>query len=376
MVRKSVFSVIALVFFMLGCSSDNNTNDEGANGGKDSFDRKALLTNIADNIAIPAYQKFSEDITALKASTSNFVTTANASNLVALRQSWITAYTSWQSVGMFQIGKAEELSLRNFMNVYPVTVSDIESNVTSGSYDLTSVTKQDEQGFGALDYLLNGLSDTDAGIVEFYTTNPNASGYKKYISDLVNRMDDLTKQVLADWKNGYRDTFVNNNGSSATSSLDKIVNDFIFHYEKHFRAAKIGIPAGVFSGTPLDTKVEAFYKKDVSKALFNTSLTALQDFFNGKHFASTTTGESLKTYLDFLNTIKNGENLSLLINNQFEASKKKAASLDNDLSNQVRSNNTLMLETYEELQKNVVLLKVDMLQAISVSVDYVDADGD
>jgi hypothetical protein len=35
-----------------------------------------------------------------------------------------------------------------------------------------------------------------------------------------------------------------------------------------------------------------------------------------------------------------------------------------------------MLLTYDELQKNVVLMKVDMLQAMNVSVDYVDADGD
>jgi hypothetical protein len=35
-----------------------------------------------------------------------------------------------------------------------------------------------------------------------------------------------------------------------------------------------------------------------------------------------------------------------------------------------------MLQTYDELQKNVILLKVDMLQALNINVDYVDADGD
>jgi hypothetical protein len=35
-----------------------------------------------------------------------------------------------------------------------------------------------------------------------------------------------------------------------------------------------------------------------------------------------------------------------------------------------------MLETYNELQRNVVFIKVDMLQALSIDVDYVDADGD
>ncbi|WP_109851927.1 imelysin family protein [Aquimarina sp. AU58] len=372
--KKSLFLVLVALFFIAGCSSSDDSNDTG--GITDNFDRKALLTNIADNIVIPSYQSFSTDIIALRTATSTFVTTTDAANLVALRNAWIKAYTSWQSVSMFEIGKAEELSLRNFMNVYPVTVAEIETNITSGTYDFTSVTKQDEQGFGALDYLLNGLSTTDTGIVEFYTTNANAAGYKKYLSDLVDRMNNLTDEVLNAWKGSYRGTFISNSGSSATSSLDKLTNDFIFHYEKHLRAAKIGIPAGVFSGSPLDTTVEAFYKGDISKALFNANLSALQDFFNGKHFGSTTTGESLKTYLDFLNTIKNGEDLSTLINNQFNTARTKASSLDDDLSSQVRTNNTLMTQTYDELQKNVVFLKVDMLSAMSIRVDFVDADGD
>ena len=35
-----------------------------------------------------------------------------------------------------------------------------------------------------------------------------------------------------------------------------------------------------------------------------------------------------------------------------------------------------MLEVHDELQREVVLLKLDMLQALSISVDYIDSDGD
>ncbi len=38
--------------------------------------------------------------------------------------------------------------------------------------------------------------------------------------------------------------------------------------------------------------------------------------------------------------------------------------------------NVQMLTLYDEMQRLVVLLKVDMLQALSINVDYVDADGD
>jgi hypothetical protein len=35
-----------------------------------------------------------------------------------------------------------------------------------------------------------------------------------------------------------------------------------------------------------------------------------------------------------------------------------------------------MTLTYDELQKAVVLLKVDMVQKLNITIDYVDADGD
>ena len=50
--------------------------------------------------------------------------------------------------------------------------------------------------------------------------------------------------------------------------------------------------------------------------------------------------------------------------------------LDNDLNKQVIDDNIKMLDTYNELQKITVFLKTDMLSALNISVDYVDADGD
>ncbi|NRA94125.1 MAG: peptidase M75 superfamily protein, partial [Psychroserpens sp.] len=42
----------------------------------------------------------------------------------------------------------------------------------------------------------------------------------------------------------------------------------------------------------------------------------------------------------------------------------------------VETDNTKMTEAYDALQAAVVLLKVDMIQAMNISIDFVDADGD
>ena len=155
-----------------------------------------------------------------------------------------------------------------------------------------------------------------------------------------------------------------------------MVNDFMFYYEKALRAGKVGIPAGVFSSEPLPDRVEGLYREDVSRLLVLEALQASQDFFNGVAFESSTQGNSLKAYLDYLNAIKNGEDLAVLINNQFEAARMAILDLDENFSEQISTNNSKMLQAYDELQRNVVLMKVDMFQALSINVDYVDADGD
>ncbi|MEX2600297.1 MAG: imelysin family protein, partial [Balneolaceae bacterium] len=210
----------------------------------------------------------------------------------------------------------------------------------------------------------------------FYTTGDHAEGYRAYLTDLVTRIDNLTNEVLNHWETGFRNEFVSNSGNGANASVDLMVNDYIFYYEKALRAGKVGIPAGVFTGTPSGSHVEAVYRKNLSKELLLEALDATQRFFNGYHFSSTTTGESLASYLDYLNTMKQGSDLSTLINTQFESARSEIQALDNNFTMQIETDNPSMLSAYDELQRNVINLKVDMLQALDITVDYIDADGD
>ena len=61
---------------------------------------------------------------------------------------------------------------------------------------------------------------------------------------------------------------------------------------------------------------------------------------------------------------------------QFENAFNQLSQLDDNFVTQIEFNNTDMLLTYDAIQLLVVYFKVDMLQALGVSVDYVDADGD
>lgn len=365
---QSIFSLL-LIFVAISCGDSEPNNPQETS---DNFDRKSLLVDAVDGIIIPAYEDYVEKVKILNSDASIFTQQPDVDNLTKLRVSWLEAYKSWQYVSMFNIGKAEEIALRNFTNIFPTNSIEIEENISTGSYNLELPSKNDEQGFPALDYMIYGIGENDDEIVGKY----ESESYRTYLTDLTQKLEGMGVLVLEDWKNEYREIFITNDGSSATSSLNKMVNDYLFYYEKYLRAGKIGIPAGVFSGSPLSDRVEAFYAKDVSKQLFLTGLDATQRFFNGRDYNSGLPGTGLKDYLDYLKTIKGGADLSVLINDQFDATRTVAESLNTNFTEQIESDNVKMLETYDALQKNVVYLKVDMLQTLNIKIDFVDADGD
>jgi predicted lipoprotein len=364
---------IAFLAFIVIALSSCTSEDDGSTGNEETnFDRKAMMVNLADNIIIPALEDLEVKLIQLNADRLEFTNNPNQANLEVMRSSCLEAYKTWQYVEMFNIGKAEEILYAFQMNIYPTNVTDIENNISNGSYDLTSANNNDAVGFPAVEYMMYGLATTDAGIVAKYSTDANAASNIKYLEDLTNQMKGLTSVVLNDWKTSYRSTFVESTGNSATSAINMLVNDFIFYYEKGLRANKIGIPAGVFSNAPLPDRVEGLYSKTNSKLLALESLQAVNDFFVGKAYGSGSNGLGYADYVDASTNVA----LSTMITDQLNTAGTRMGNLNNNLSQQVDNDNAQMTMTYDDLQRAVILMKVDMLQVLNIAVDYVDADGD
>ena len=370
---KKILLILSLIVLIAACSSNGGEDNTGGN----NYDRKALLTNWADNIIIPSYVNYQTKVQTLINNTNTFVTTPSEANLQTVRTSWFEAYKAYQYISIYNIGKAEEVSIKECTNAYPTDAAGIDANIQSGSYNLTLLSQFSKQGFPALDYLINGLGTTDTAIVGFYVTNSNATNYKQYLAAVVNRLKTNADAIVTDWNTSYRNTFIENSGTSVSSSVNKITNNFVKNLEKDIRTGKLGIPAGIFSsGVKYPEKVEGFYKNDISKELLNISLKASQDFFNGKYFNSTTTGPSLKPYLDYVNAVRGGQKLSDIINNQFTTIFTVNNNLNSSFSNQINFDNSKMILAYDALQQNVIYTKLDMMQALNITIDYVDGDGD
>lgn len=351
----------ALMVLSLSCVEE----DKGDDAIQDNFDRQALLSFWADEIIIPAYENYSEELGQFDSLVQSYRAKQLQSDLIALKAQFQKAYIAWQWVSIYEIGPAESRGLRNYSNVYPCDTMELLGLASSANYNLSLPSTFDVQGWPAVDYLLFGPKDLGV-----------SPELRQYLSDVSQRLLNLSQATLQDWKNSYRNSFVANAGSSADASVNKLINDFVFNYEKELRAGKIGIPAGVFSGMPLSNRAEAYYNGNLSKQLFLESLEAHRRFFAGLSYDSLNSGPSLKAYLDYLQIEENGTLLSTRIEDQFDLVEQVAAGLDSNLAKAATDQTTTMLQTFDALQQNVIWMKVDMMQALNVRVDYVDADGD
>ncbi|MFT4686055.1 MAG: putative lipoprotein [Neolewinella sp.] len=359
MERLLFLSFAAFLFLVTACdSSTNGTDDDGPM--LPSFDRKAMLEGWANDVIIPAYEANVITSSQLVTSASSFIGSPNPEQLASLRADYQTAYLSWQSLSPFMMGRAEEINLRFRVNTYPTNTELIEQTIAGGNFNLELPSLITAQGFPALDYLL--YADAD----QLLENGPAASDRREYIAALTVTLRDLIASAGSEWTPAFVTVYTQNDGNSATASVDRMVNDYIFHYEKFLRAGKVGIPAGVFSDTLLADRAEALYSSQ-SKELFLASLSTSETFFNDNGLAE---------YLNALNVIRDGELLSAKITNQFAAIRITSENVGENFSDQVIDDNVQMLTLYDEMQRLVVLLKVDMLQALSINVDYVDADGD
>lgn len=364
---KKLLAAFILMSVALGCSSSDTTETNNA-----SYNRDEMLVNWADNIIIPSYQNYTAKVNLLSDKTTAFTQAPDANVLAELRTAWLDAYIAYQYVAMYDFGKASDLYLKQSANTFPTDVNSIEANIASGTYNLAAPSQYSKQGFPGIDYLINGLG-TDTETVAYYA-NENA---KAYLNAIVNRLKTIAAAATDDWTNGYRATYINNNGTSVSSAINITTNNFIRNLEKDIRSPKLGFPAGLFSnGTTYPDKVEAYYKNDVSKILLNAGIKAEQDFFNGKAFNGTTTGASLKSALDAVNAKRDGQNLSDIINNQFATINNTNSELSDSFSQQVINDNAKMVTAYNTLQQGVIYIKLDMMQALNISIDYVDGDGD
>ena len=147
---------IFILFIFISCSDNKNVQDN-----VDSFDRSSLLSELTNNLIVPAHDNFASNFSVFESDFERFSSNLSIPNLQKLR-SLNDSYMAWQHIEMFNIGKAEEM-FYNRANSYPANISRIDANKNNNSIDLDMPNENNypAQGFPTIDYFLFGIAETD-----------------------------------------------------------------------------------------------------------------------------------------------------------------------------------------------------------------------
>jgi predicted lipoprotein len=169
--------LLALSAVAVSCDKESSTAP--------GFDRGPLLENLGVNVIVPAYDTLARRAARLEEAAIEFTESRNEDNLEKLRDAWLSAYVAFQHCGYFNFGPADNLVFNPSVNTFPISKIKIDDNISSGSYDLSTISSNSAKGFAALDYLLYGLNPDAESVVELYETDDEASARRQYLLDVV-----------------------------------------------------------------------------------------------------------------------------------------------------------------------------------------------
>lgn len=354
--------------------SDDSKKDETI-----TFDVKALLTNVANNMVVPSYENFQTKIETVKTQATAFTSNPSQLTLDDLKIAVEAATIAWQKMGLFEGGSGSRFGpsnttyLRRFVNTFPTKPTQIENAILTEDYNLD--TNFVIQGLPALDYLL--YESDDATVIAEFSSNDNADMRRDYLHIIIDKMVDKTETLITDW-DAYKITFSDNDNTGSNGAFALLLNGVTEYYEQQIRKAKLGGPLGKFTaGEARPQDIESLYYKN-SKQLLSLANQAIIDFYEGKYFATATKGQSLKDYLTASKVKMMGSSTLLAdaFSTQLTVVQEKIDAIDGDYYTLVETKDASLNEVFDAFQDAIALLKVEIFAALNTSISYSDTDGD
>ncbi|MBS1662745.1 MAG: imelysin family protein [Bacteroidetes bacterium] len=374
-----IFPIVTLITasgIFYSCSKSGGGNNPGGGGGNTGKD--TILTNIGNNIILPAYVNLSASVNSLDSAILDFNAGPTSAKLTATQNIFKTAYINWQYASAYNyFGPASSGSpLLSSVNLFPAGARTIDSNIFVASYNVNGFTNVAAKGFPAIDYLLFGAK---TAALDSFTTSKYAANRKQYLATVSADIKTTANNALKGWQSSggnYINTFINGTGNSISSSLGLLLNSFIQDFEI-LKNYKLGIPlAKQPPGTTLPIlpdQVEAYYS-GISSQLALNQLKAAQNLYLGIGTAGA--GPGLKDYLIQKQTKYGNGLLSDTIRVNLATAVSGMQAIPDPFSQTIQTNAAPSIAVYTTTQKLVVLIKTDMTSALGVLVTFGDNDGD
>lgn len=366
--------ITATLFTVFSCGKNDKQTD--------SFGKKEMFTNYADNLILPAYTNYGNALTSLQTALNDFNTAPDLTKLTTLQNAFLNTYDKWQYCEIYEKTEPanDAMAVEN-TNFFPTRIDSVNAYISRGQNSLAFVKSRIkiDKGLPAIDYLLFSKTGDNQQILNRFTTDVNADSYKAYLTSLVSSIKEIQVDIVSKWNTSYRQTFINSIGADAASSFSAMANT-IAQRTDDLKRHQVGIPAGYSGNVPTiytnPTAVQAYYSNNSISYLLLT-LNNMKDVMYGRNTTTAIDGKGLYDYIKTLDIPSSfGGKLEDEIIAQIDVCIAKANECGPDLSNTIINDKPKADALFLQTKKLLILMKADLPSALGVTISYTDSDGD
>jgi predicted lipoprotein len=329
-----------------------------------TFDRRAMLTEIVNELILPLHEQLVVESIALEAAVTQLAEEPTVETLNAAQAQWRTTAEAWARVEPLQLRFAMLVSSQ--VKKWPINVEFIEEFIASEEkIDEASISASGStaKGLAALEYLLFSQAENDEILIAL-TTDPQRMAYLLALAqNLISTSSGLLGMWAVDGDNQAQALIeADFNVDNVQGSISMLTNEMIALVEGIIKI-KIDNPLQVWStNEPQPESVESPFAKH-SRPLIVANLQTMQAYFDN----------GLASYLIFL---VGDDQLANTISAQFEKTIAAVSAIEPSLETAVVDNQAAVIAARTELRALLVLLKTDMANQMGLTITFSDNDGD
>lgn len=377
---------------VLGCESDDS---KATVSEQDTDLRGALLTNLTEDVFVPALEDFEQKAEALGEALDAYQAQKDDASRQAAEQAWLAANRAWQRMEMYQFGPAalqqannpSGLDLRNA--IYSWDSSNaclVDQRLADNSYATDAAFAElfvNARGLDILEYLVFNRS-TDSSCPPTHSLIQGGA-WGELAAELGARRIAAAQRIGADvrgaaeqlggaWRGGFANELATagDSGNARYSTTQQGFNDIalgLFYLDQVLKDMKLAIPAGYSNecaASQCPERVEHPYAR-VSKESIVINLEAFADAMRGKPEGERQQGQ-LYGFIDLLRLIEAdalADEMDTAITTAIDA----VGAIEGDLFDAVVDQPNQVQTAYDAVQALTTLFKTQFAQTLDLEVN-------
>jgi predicted lipoprotein len=364
--QKIGAAVAGIIVLAAACSKSPGPTKTSSLFG--NYDQTAMLTNVGNGVLMAGINTLATNATLAQTAINTFTTTPTSANLTAAQTAWTTLAVNWATVAPFEFGPLQNNLIGANVDTWPAADSKIETAITSGSA-ATSVGA-DTKGLKALEYLLFDKTGNAAVLAKY--TGSSGAARAAFLNSVAQDMATQSTTLQTNWKTSYLSSFEGAGGNDVSSSVSQLVNSISLYLDL-IKNMKVGNPIGmgvkVNDNQPHPDMIEYTIAEE-SLPVMKANLQAMKTAFDGG------SGQGLDDLLNYVKAQKNGQNLSAVVDAQFDDAISKINAITPPYATATSSQTKAIQAEFTSLKTLIAYFKVDVANNLGVTITFADTDGD